>query len=193
MVYVTLGNHTSQARNPPYGKVCIGIINLPDRRSGDKNEDYKLACRMLYQRYWKEIADILLLWEPGVAVQLPGDRPYSILRMRLGLFSGDLLETRMMAATTSTHAVRCCTKVGNKSGDGDASDNGTGPAPARGTGLDSDSDTGGHRRRDAGQPPVAQPAARDSDAEDSDDSVDEAGILDRVPQNTVRDIAVGLQ
>ena len=112
MVYVIIGNHTADSRNPPYGKAVVAILSLPEPVAGENKEAYKLASKMMYQRWWDCFTDDIRRWEAGIVLKLPGDDKRSVVQFRLGPLLGDLLEARAIAATSSSRPVRCNATIG---------------------------------------------------------------------------------
>jgi hypothetical protein len=109
---MSCGNHTAEARNPSYGKVTLAILAFPDPRPGENMTAYRLANKLLFHEWYSAMFQNLAIWEPGIVLELPGQKGLSVLQPRLGLILSDLLEARSFAAVSSAHSVRCMTKLG---------------------------------------------------------------------------------
>lgn len=114
-IYMSLGNHTSDARDLPAGKRLIGFIGVPEKRSTDSEAGYRECLRTLYLQYWVSIFRLIVARQDGILLRLRGNShgDLEVVRVlpRVGVFLGDLLETRMVCATNASFAVRCQTRV----------------------------------------------------------------------------------
>jgi hypothetical protein len=147
MVYMSIGNHSTDARNCQAGKTVIGIIKVPPKRSSDPQESYRYCSRFIYQAWWDCILSVMGVWEQGFYLYLPGADDPVVLRPRLGLLLGDLLEMRMIAGTSSSYSVRCYRRVMNRDAgagvEGDlAADDEAARAPAGPVIAEADDDVG---------------------------------------------------
>lgn len=111
MLYLTLANVFCDSSAPSFGKSVSAVFHFPPKRETDGEEDYRMCCRILYQQWWRNILEVLELWEPGFLLRLPGKDALMTFQPRLGPLLGDLLEARLMAAVLGSFAVRCPTQV----------------------------------------------------------------------------------
>ena len=119
---VCLGNHTIKARSSPTGKRLLGFIKLPNKRESDTTEDFRYCLTSLYLHYWSIIAHNVNLWIDGFLLTLPGDTEPSRIVPRMGIFMGDIVELRMLAATSAAFSIRCNHRLDSTKANGSSSD-----------------------------------------------------------------------
>ena len=118
-VFASLANHSNAARNSKWGKALVTMIDPPEREEGQGPHEYSICSNMFFLRVYEKILDLINNWKGGFYMRLPGYTPpgeFTLVVPRVGLFLGDLLEQRLLSATSQWHSARCVTQVQFKFG-----------------------------------------------------------------------------
>lgn len=106
-VYVSLANLPGDTRNIKAGKRIIAYITIPKRGEYESEAKYQYAFRVLYHTWWSNILDITNMWVGGVWLKMPGWSRARLVKPKIGLLLGDMVELWLMTAISS-HASICC-------------------------------------------------------------------------------------
>ena len=116
-ILMKLGNFSHNTCDKAAAKRFITLMEFPERRETDNEEDFRFCFSSLYLRVWDAILRLIKNWEGGFwlkTLPLTEDSEWKILVPRVGLILGDLLEMRLIAATNSAWSVRCATRLSEK-------------------------------------------------------------------------------
>jgi hypothetical protein len=164
-----LGNHSNAARCSPFGKRFIGCIVISDKMESETVEEYRHFTTTLYLEYWKAVAQHIAFWLDGFALKLLGNTEMSRIIIVPGVHTGDLVEMRIFAGTSSAWSIRCMHKLGVDDGEDDSS-----TATIATSSIDPGPVTGAHSaafRRQLQSDPAAD---SESDAESDGDPAPES-------------------
>lgn len=119
-VLMTLGNFTQATSSSAAATRFIALMQFPKRRETDPVESYRVCTATLFLRFYRAIVQLVENWAGGFWLTLLGrDGGPSIIVPRIGLFLGDLLEIRAIAAVIASCSARCTEKVGKQKAGGE--------------------------------------------------------------------------
>ena len=113
-ILLTLGNFSQDVSSTATAKRFITLMQFPHKRDSDPEEEHRFCTATLYLAVWEKVMGLVNNWAGGFWLTLLGRHAPSVLVPRIGIFLGDLLEMRAIAATSAAFSVRCETRLSNR-------------------------------------------------------------------------------